>query len=136
MKPWKSSSLPVQATPTKLTVSANLWAASSTEGASRLQVLQVGAQNQNAVGLPATDAPSNVPPPTSGAVNSSASGTGDVAAGLSVAGAGPAGPGVVVAGGATVVVADAATSSVDPAPVSSAEQAPIRAAVAISTGST
>jgi hypothetical protein len=38
-------------------------------------MLQVGAQNQNTVGLPAAAAPSKVPPPTSGAVNWSASGT-------------------------------------------------------------
>jgi len=53
MNPWNESSLPVHATPMKLTESPNCWAASSTEGASRLQVLQVGAQNQNTVGLPA-----------------------------------------------------------------------------------
>jgi len=40
-----------------------------------LQMLQVGAQNQNTVGLPTAAAPSKVPPPTSGAVNCSASGT-------------------------------------------------------------
>jgi hypothetical protein len=40
-----------------------------------LQTLQVGAQNQNTVGLPAAAAPSKVPPPTRGAVNWSASGT-------------------------------------------------------------
>ncbi len=40
-----------------------------------MQTLQVGAQNQNTVGLPAAVAPSKVPPPTRGAVNWSASGT-------------------------------------------------------------
>jgi hypothetical protein len=75
MKSWKSSSLPVHATPMKLTWSANWAATSSTEGASRLQVLQVGAQNQNAVGTPATAAPSKVPPPTRGALNWRMSGT-------------------------------------------------------------
>ena len=34
-------------------------------------MIQVGAQNQNATGLPATDAPSNSPLPTRGAVNRS-----------------------------------------------------------------
>jgi hypothetical protein len=38
-------------------------------------MLQVGAQNQNTVGLPANDAASMAPPPTAGAVNWSASGT-------------------------------------------------------------
>ena len=40
-----------------------------------MQVLQVGAQNQNATGRPATAEPSNSPPPTRGAVKRSASGT-------------------------------------------------------------
>lgn len=74
MNPWKSSSSPVHATPTKLTSPANFFAAASTEGASRLQVLQVGAQNQNNVGLPAKVAASSSPPPTSGAVNCSEAG--------------------------------------------------------------
>ena len=63
----------------KLAESLNFWAASSTEGASRLQMLQVGAQNQNTVGRSATAAPSNSPPPTNGAVKRSASGTAFVA---------------------------------------------------------
>jgi hypothetical protein len=75
MKPWNDSSLPDQATPTKATSPAHLCAASSTEGASRLQVPQPGAQNQNTTGAPATEAPSNVPPPTSGAVNCNEAGT-------------------------------------------------------------
>lgn len=40
-----------------------------------MQILQVGAQNQNAVGRPKACAPLNSPPPTSGAVKSSNSGT-------------------------------------------------------------
>jgi hypothetical protein len=127
MNPWKSSSLPVHATPTKLTDPANFWAASSTEGASRLQVLQVGAQNQNAVGLPAAVAPSNVPPPTSGAVNCSASGT----VGRPV----PApddGPTVDGCDGAALGVS---APTVDPAPLSSDEQAPSRTAAAVNTDS-
>lgn len=40
-----------------------------------MHVLQVGAQNQNAAGVPASEAPSNVPPPTSGLLNCSAAGT-------------------------------------------------------------
>lgn len=51
MKPWNESSLPVHATPTKLVLSWNFWETFSTEEASRLQMLQVGAQNQNTVGL-------------------------------------------------------------------------------------
>jgi hypothetical protein len=75
MNPWKESSSPVQATPTKLTVSPNFAAAASTEGASRLQKLQVGAQNQNTVGLPASELASSSPPPTNGALNCRAPGT-------------------------------------------------------------
>lgn len=75
MKPWNDSSLPVQATPMNSALPAHRCAASSTEGASRLQVPQPGAQNQNTTGVPATDAPSNVPPPTSGALNCNEAGT-------------------------------------------------------------
>ena len=75
MKPWNDSSLPDQATPMNSACPAHRCAASSTEGASRLQVPQPGAQNQNTTGAPATDAPSNVPPPTSGALNCSEAGT-------------------------------------------------------------
>ena len=75
MKPWNAASSPVQATPKKSTLPAHCLLAASTEGASRLQMLQVGAQNQNATGRPATEVPSNSPPPTSGAVNSSSFGT-------------------------------------------------------------
>jgi len=56
----------------KSTFPSQVLLAASTEGASWLQVIQVGAQNQNATGRPATDAPLNSPPPpTSGAVNCS-----------------------------------------------------------------
>lgn len=80
MNPWKSLSSPVHATPTKLTSPANFFAAASTEGASRLHVLQVGAQNQNSVGLPANVAASSSPPPTSGAVNCSEAGAAAISA--------------------------------------------------------
>lgn len=53
MNPWNDCSSPVHATPTKSTFPAHSCAAASTEAASRLQVLQVGAQNQNAVVRPA-----------------------------------------------------------------------------------
>ncbi len=98
INPWKSSSSPVHATPTKLTAPANFFAAASTEGASRLQAIQVGAQNQNSVGLPANVAASSSPPPTSGAVNCSAAGAATTSPGAATtspaaavsAGAGPA----------------------------------------------
>ena len=73
-KPWYDSSEPVHATPTKLTWSWYLMLAASTEGASRLQVPQVGDQNQNAVGFPERLAASSSPPPTSGLVNRRISG--------------------------------------------------------------
>ena len=85
MKPWNESSSPVHATPTKLTESPNFAAASSTEGASRLHVLQVGAQNQNTVGLPANVLASSSPPPTSGALNWRAAGAAARAASPSAA---------------------------------------------------
>jgi hypothetical protein len=120
MNPWKSSSSPVQATPTKLTAPANFFAAASTEGASRLQVLQVGAQNQNSVGLPANVAASSSPPPTSGAVNCRAAGAATTssaggvspAAGSAAAGSatGTSVTGTPVAGSAV----DAVPSLVDP----------------------
>jgi len=68
-KPWYESSEPVHATPTKLTWSWYLMLAASTEGASRLHVLQVGDQNQNAVGFPDSSAASSSPPPTRVPVN-------------------------------------------------------------------
>lgn len=57
-KPWNAGSSPNQATPTKSTLPAHRVLAASTEGASWLHVLQVGAQNQYAVTLPAAAAPS------------------------------------------------------------------------------
>lgn len=48
--------------------------AASTEEASRLQVLQVGAQNHNATVCPAYWVKSIVPPPTAGAENCNAAG--------------------------------------------------------------
>lgn len=101
MNPWKVSSVPTQATPTKATWSPHFWCAASTEGASALQLPQVGAQNQNAAGAPATEAPSNVPPPTSGLLNCSDSGTPPAATeswvtGLSVTGEGPLASGASV----------------------------------------
>jgi hypothetical protein len=66
MKPWNDFSVPDHATPTMVILSANFFASSSTEGASALHVLQVGAQNQKAAFLPTRLDPSNVPPPTSG----------------------------------------------------------------------
>src|SRR6056297_688132 len=118
MKSWNESSLPVHATPMKLASSWNCTATSSTEGASRLQMLQVGAQNQNSVGLSATAAPSKVPPPTSGALNCRASGTTGASVmgasvGASVVSVSPVvvavvSPGASVAGGSvTAVVASA-----------------------------
>ncbi len=53
MNAWNSSSLPDQATPTKSTVPAHRCAAASTEAASRLQVVQYGAQNHSARSRPA-----------------------------------------------------------------------------------
>ena len=75
MNPWNDASSPVHATPTKSTWPTHCSAAASTEGASALHTLQVGAQNQNAVARPARSAPLNSPPPTRGAVNCNSSGT-------------------------------------------------------------
>lgn len=75
MNPLNDASSPVHATPTKSTRPAHCCAAASTEGASALQIVQVGAQNQNAVARPAKSAPANWPPPTSGAVNCNSCGT-------------------------------------------------------------
>ena len=69
MNAWNEASSPDQATPAKVTFSLQRWYASSTEGASRLHVLQVGAQNQNAIGLSTNVAEPKSPPPTSGALN-------------------------------------------------------------------
>ena len=46
MKPWNDASSPVQATPTKSTRPAHCFAAASTEGASALQIVQVGARSE------------------------------------------------------------------------------------------
>lgn len=74
MKPWNEESSPNQATPTNSTWPSHLMDASSTEGASRLHVLQVGAQNHSATVLPEYCVKSIDPPPTSGAANCNASG--------------------------------------------------------------
>ena len=110
MNPWNVSSSPVQATPTKLTVSPNFFAASSTEGASRLHVLQLGAQNQNTVGLPASDATSSSPPPTRGALNCNEAGTTRGAASAGAA-AGSAADGSAATGAAAAESAGAASST-------------------------
>lgn len=83
----------------------------------------MGAQNQNATGRPASAAPSNVPPPTRGAVNCSASGALAAAGAVLVAGAvsdGPLAEGALAGdalsagapvGGATVGMGAASPSS-------------------------
>ena len=75
MKPWKVASSPAQATPMNSTDPAHRLRAASTEAASRLQMLQVGAQNQNTTGRPANSDPTNSPPPTNRARKSNAVGT-------------------------------------------------------------
>ena len=50
-KDWYDNWLPAHATPTTVTTSANFFRASSTEGASELQVPQPGAQNHNTTGF-------------------------------------------------------------------------------------
>ncbi len=75
MNAWNSVSEPVQATPTNCASPAQRCAASSTEGASRLHVVQYGAQNHKTTGLPASVDMSISPPPTRGARNRKASGT-------------------------------------------------------------
>jgi hypothetical protein len=70
-----SSSEPAQATPTNSTSPSQRCFASSTEGASRLQLVHHGAQNHSSTGRPANSPISIWPPPTSGAAKSSASGT-------------------------------------------------------------
>jgi hypothetical protein len=64
--PWKSSSSPYQATPTKLARPDHRALASSTEGASFRQVNQPGAQNHSAIGWSSIVARSRRPPPTRG----------------------------------------------------------------------
>ena len=127
MNPWNDSSLPDQATPMNVALPAHRCAASSTEGASRLQVPQPGAQNQNTTGAPATEAPSKVPPPTRGALNCNEAGTTaagspapSVAATVAVVAAveGACGAGVDAVGSAAAVTeaASVAVSSPQPAP--------------------
>lgn len=58
-KPRNELSSPYHATPTNWTLPAHFLFASSTEGASWLHVLQVGAQNHSATGLPASERKSN-----------------------------------------------------------------------------
>jgi hypothetical protein len=59
VRPWRDTKAryealsPDHVTPTMSTLPASFWATRSTEGASALQLLQVGAQNQNATGRPA-----------------------------------------------------------------------------------
>jgi hypothetical protein len=106
---------PDHATPITVTLPANFFATASTEGASALHVLQVGAQNQNATGLPTRSAPLSVPPATFGAENFSTAGTATAGAGAELAGAAElvgatelaAAAGFVVAAGAAEVVAAA-----------------------------
>lgn len=50
MNPWYDSASPNQVTPTKSTRPAHALLAASTEGASMLQIVQVGAQNQSTTG--------------------------------------------------------------------------------------
>ena len=52
-KPWNEAWSPYQATPMNWTLPAHFLLAASTEGASWLQVVQVGAQNHNARVVPA-----------------------------------------------------------------------------------
>ena len=74
-----------------------------------MQMLQVGAQNQNATGRPATDAPSNWPPPTSGAVNCNTAGT-MLAAAVAFAFVAAAEPAVAVVAAVEAAVAVAAVA--------------------------
>lgn len=53
-KSFIDSRLPFHATPITVTLLANLWCALSTEGASKLHVLQPGAQNHRATGRDAS----------------------------------------------------------------------------------
>lgn len=91
-----SSSDPLHATPTNSTCPAHFWLASSTEGASRLQVIHQGAQNHNSTGRLARVAISMSPPPNNGAVNLNASGT---LAGISLGAPGSVAVGVVATAG-------------------------------------
>ncbi len=71
-KDWYDDWSPAHATPTTVTKSANFFCASSTEGASELQVPQPGAQNHITTGF-SESAFDNTkdPPPTRGDVKSS-----------------------------------------------------------------
>jgi len=111
MNPWNAASSPVHATPTKSTWPTHCCAAASTEGASALQELQVGAQNQKAVASPARSAPLNSPPPTSGAVNCNSSGT---LMGVVVATASTVDSLAVAAGGVEVVTCASSGALVEP----------------------
>jgi len=62
------ASSPFHATPTTVILSAHFLLVASTEAASALHVLQPGAQNQKATGLPMNEAASIWPPPTVGEV--------------------------------------------------------------------
>lgn len=123
MKSWNDDSSPTQATPTKSTCPAHRCAAASTEGASRLQTLQVGAQNQKAVGRPAADAPSNSPPPTRAAVKSNTDG---VVAPVSLG----------ATFGARVGAMVGTDSATDPELVRSAEPHPARVTIAVTAAVT
>jgi hypothetical protein len=74
MKSCIDASSPFHATPMTSILPAHFLLVASTEGASALHVLQVGAQNQNATGLPANDAASMLDPPTSAELNASSGG--------------------------------------------------------------
>jgi hypothetical protein len=87
---------------------SNFFASSSTEGASALHVLQVGAQNQKAAFLPTRLEPSNVPPPTSGLENASVGGITTGLAGAGAAVVATAALAAAVVTGALVAAADAA----------------------------
>ena len=95
-------------------------ATSSTEGASALHVLQVGAQNQNATGFPASEAPSSVPPSSFGAEKSS---TFDTFTGPAVGAA-------VATAGAVVAAADAG-AALDDGPAAALADAAVWAGGAV-----
>ena len=81
----------------------------STEGASALHVLQVGAQNQRASGLPAQSAPLSVPPPIFGTLKFNAAGTAFGAGGAVTGTDAGAAAGAAVVAGAGAAVVEAAT---------------------------
>ena len=96
-------------------------ATSSTEGASALHVLQVGAQNQNATGFPASEAPSSVPPSSFGAEKSS---TFDTFTGPAVGAA-------VATAGAVVAAADDTGAALDDGPAAALADAAVWAGGAV-----